>query len=496
MKKTYLFGLLALALGFTACDDIEDAPGQPQTNPQETIIPADGFEVQTIDLGSAPLDLTQLMVADEPIAIGKVTAIPGEWNDAYTFTPRVYVSATSDFADAAIIDGAYDGGNLTITPSQLQDALFDIYGYNPVLRTPYIRTALYGVNGKSEVRIGGVDVYFTEEQLQAVQAVKVWVDSRYYIVFAGADGRPDLTTAVELEHEGDNQYEQPEFSNLVNIATDNAAWWVVPAATIAGDMDVYFGAYAVKDNDGNETIGLKGDLKEGDATVTGGRFAAASAYRVNVDMIEKTYAITYAYEDIYLVAKQTAWNKRGTKAYQLHQDGAYTHYRGFGVVKSDYRFMTGPEYNKDGCRQIGATPDAKPEYSGLLTMNGTDVDHASGLIYTDADLVAMTYRTVPITSVGIVGKFNDWDIDNYTEMTSTDNLVWTATVNVTVSDLHYKFAFNHKWNFTDFTDEINISLGGDVDDLQYGGADLSFPSTGTYTVTLDLSKYPYTATVR
>ena len=40
------------------------------------------------------------------------------------------------------------------------------------------------------------------------------------------------------------------------------------------------------------------------------------------------------------------------------------------------------------------------------------------------------------------------------------------------------------------------NLGGDVNNLTFGGGDLNFEGEeGDYTVTLDLSKYPYSCTV-
>ncbi len=50
----------------------------------------------------------------------------------------------------------------------------------------------------------------------------------------------------------------------------------------------------------------------------------------------------------------------------------------------------------------------------------------------------------------------------------------------------YKFRCDNDWA---------INLGGSLDNLTFGGDNLNFTEAGTYTVTLDLSKVPYSATV-
>ena len=63
MKKFSILLSLALAVGFTACDDIED-PMPPQSNPQEAIMAADGIAVAH----ALPTDLNLKDFVDSELA--------------------------------------------------------------------------------------------------------------------------------------------------------------------------------------------------------------------------------------------------------------------------------------------------------------------------------------------------------------------------------------------------------------------------------------------
>lgn len=500
MKKAYLFGLLALAMGFSACDDIADAPGKPQTNPQEPVIAAEGFEAGAINLGAAPLNLETLLVKDEPIAIAEVTALPDGWADDYAIVPRVYVGNDDKFTKSALIDAEYKENKVYITPTQLEDALVDVYGYNPILRTPSLRIAMYARRGNVEARIGGVDKYFASEQINVNQAIKIFVDNEYYLMLADESGKFDPSKAIKLDHDDNegNEYDNPVFNTLITTEFDNQDWLIVPASTLNGQMDAYFGAVKVLE-DKNMVVKMTGDLAEKPlAEAEPGHFMAAGDYRISVNMIEKTYAMSYAYTEIYLVAKNTAWSPRGVKSYLLKSPD-YTNFTGFGVVKDDFRFMTLEKFNAKGNRQIGFTPveatEKVPYLMGELMMNGTNVGTApAGLVYAEANLVDLTAKVWPIANVGVVGGFQGWKPGEPDMMTSKNNLVWTAEIDATgAADLEYKFVFNKSY---DLQAGKNNAADAESNSCSIGGNPDKFvlPAPGKYVLTLDLSKNPAIAT--
>ncbi len=103
-----------------------------------------------------------------------------------------------------------------------------------------------------------------------------------------------------------------------------------------------------------------------------------------------------------------------------------------------------------------------------------------GLYYAQVNTNDLTYTLTYISAVNIPGGFNGWDITS--TMTSTDYLHWTITADLNGEEL--KFAFNNSWD---------LNLGGAIDALEFGGGNMVGES-GEVTVTLDLSKFPYTAT--
>lgn len=83
----------------------------------------------------------------------------------------------------------------------------------------------------------------------------------------------------------------------------------------------------------------------------------------------------------------------------------------------------------------------------------------------------------------MIGNATPQGWDASTALTSDDYLVWKGTVAMTEGE--FKFRANDNWD---------INLGGSLDDLVQGGDNIKSPGAGTYEVTLDLSKLPYTAT--
>ena len=59
MKYSALFGLAALALGFVACDEIEESTGLPQTNPQLPILTVDNVPLTPAAAAQQGINLIQ-----------------------------------------------------------------------------------------------------------------------------------------------------------------------------------------------------------------------------------------------------------------------------------------------------------------------------------------------------------------------------------------------------------------------------------------------------
>lgn len=180
---------------------------------------------------------------------------------------------------------------------------------------------------------------------------------------------------------------------------------------------------------------------------------------------------------LYTPGVSNGWNHVNSQWLENYDEGLY---HGFVYISGAFKFTDAPNWNGTNY----GTGDA----AGELSTDGGAKDLAmpaegEGLYYAEVNVTELTYTLTYISSVGIVGGFNNWTEKAPAEMTSDDYLHWTYTGDINSTE--FKFNFNHAWA---------ISLGGAIDELEFGGANLT-DDIGATTVTLDLSKLPYKATL-
>ena len=124
--------------------------------------------------------------------------------------------------------------------------------------------------------------------------------------------------------------------------------------------------------------------------------------------------------------------------------------------------------------------------TGTLSIDGSADNLSvgeSGLYWVEVNTRALTYNMTGISSLGVIGNFNGWNGD--AEMSHNDDYtVWTADVTFDGTG-EWKIRANNDWA---------ISFGTSLENMTYNGSNLPDPGVGTYTVTFDISKVPYTAT--
>lgn len=173
-------------------------------------------------------------------------------------------------------------------------------------------------------------------------------------------------------------------------------------------------------------------------------------------------------------------------------------YEGYLAVDGDFKFTKNPDWSNPGNYGAGSLAQAEDgSWSAELVENGGNFTGLeAGLYYvivtltnlaTAADEVAGTVTLTPITSVGLIGDFNGWDLEKIIEMSPMEGLLKWKAENVDLGDGGWKFTMNHAWTY---------NLGG-VDNsdnmlnLTQNGGNLK--GAGSQTVILDLSKLPYSA---
>ena len=178
---------------------------------------------------------------------------------------------------------------------------------------------------------------------------------------------------------------------------------------------------------------------------------------------------------IYEIGNESGWST----AHELcspAQDGIY---QGFYWLDGGFKFKP----NKDNWEgDWGQDPAGT---YGTLVVDGEedcndpgksfpDEAQPAGFYQVNVDLTTMTWNIVPITSISIIGGFNDWAGD--VEMTyNVDEGCWECTTDEVEGE--YKFRANHDWG---------INWGGSEDDLVQDGANLSIDG-GTHTFKLYIS---------
>lgn len=184
---------------------------------------------------------------------------------------------------------------------------------------------------------------------------------------------------------------------------------------------------------------------------------------------------------IYNPGNSNGWNFEKCQQLLAYEENKYY---GFIYVDGDFKFTAVPGWD-DAAGNWGLDGD-NPEV-GKLVNNGNNIpeppETGKGLYFAEVNTKDLTYKLTYISSVGVVGDYNGWDLPTAGHMTPSDDyLKWTFEGSITDG---FKFVFNESWD---------INLGGTPNNLVlFNGENLT--GTGAATITLDLSTLPYTMTM-
>ncbi|MDE6205262.1 MAG: hypothetical protein K2F66_03990, partial [Duncaniella sp.] len=115
MKYTAIFGLAALALGFVACDEIEEATGLPQTNPQLPILTVDNVPLTPAAAAQQGINLIQANDNGGTINLATIET-PADFPEGYRAEVlSIEVGKDAAFAEKQTIQAVTDAeGNVTV----------------------------------------------------------------------------------------------------------------------------------------------------------------------------------------------------------------------------------------------------------------------------------------------------------------------------------------------------------------------------------------------
>ncbi len=150
MKKTFIYMITLLTFGLTACDeDFNKDVAHPQANDKEE---ARGVDFQ-VALGSGlatPIELNN-MEPESTIQAITVSTTPTDVAEGTTFTYRLEIAKTEDFAEPVEIAATTADKTVIVTVADLDEAVRTIFGKAPEARQFYIKTWPYVTTGTSSV---------------------------------------------------------------------------------------------------------------------------------------------------------------------------------------------------------------------------------------------------------------------------------------------------------------------------------------------------------
>ncbi len=466
MKKTGIFFAALLALGFASCDDKSDL-GVAQVNPQETVMSANGV---TVDYGTAlksdKLNLSDYADQQIPV-INLVEAVDMPEGGEVSFVMQLASDANfTNPTDITVVDGA-------VSCADWDNWFRSTLGKSPAEKSNYVRFAAYIQVGDQLSRVGSTATWFAAKEVKVTPIpLDITIESAYYLI--GSCNSWGLNDSFPFNHnDAVSVYDDPVFTRTITISDEEAAagwWWkIAPQSAIDNqNWDVVLGIEV----DGSGA--LEGKLLDVDGKA--GCIKEAGTYLVTINLMDMTYSYKkMAY--LYTPGSSNGWSQSASQ--QLTYDAEEGVYTGFAYLDGEFKFTDQLDWNGNNYGNAGIEGNLTTDPSaGNLSVS------KAGLYYCVVDVENLVYSLTLIDTWGVIGGFNSW-ASSVALTPSADFLTWTGEVTLTSGD-EFKFRANDAWN---------INLGGETSNLVANGANLVAPGTGTFAVTLDFTKVPYSCSV-
>ncbi len=493
MNKISILGLSAfMAMGFASCDGYEEPNPKPQTNEQESIVKPDEVTFSNTIASTDVVDLAAYNNEEKNITVATVAGVLPE---GYEFETKAEFSVNGadwfavpttvvpvEAAEAAEAAPVY---NVTINPDEFDGIYCQDVTRDPAKVKVDMRYKLYTRTGGMVGLIRtteGAEYRTASFDLKPMGPGHV-IEEKYYLVKKGAP----MSEAVELTRDlsaGDNVYDNPVFSGVLEIAGD-IEWAVIPESTFAAGS-LSEAPYAVWGVDAENVEAASGALVpalEG-APYVWGKFSGKAAYKVTVNMYEKTYAFEMALANIYCIGSHC---KNNPKNATIMGTVDYSSYWAYVNLGNAFRFISQPTSKPD--MQWG-----KPDEGEAGTMElGKGVafnPEKQGFSFVEANIVKLTYKTTFVESIGLIGDATPGGWDEDTDLTQTSNpYIWEGEITLAATG-EFKFRANDGWDVNLGCEKGSATPLGN---LIPGGDNIPTLGAGTYNVRLDLSTIPMTA---
>jgi hypothetical protein len=390
---------------------------------------------------------------------------------------EVMFSRDADFENFAnIVAEVGEDNEITVSPSSLQDAYFNLITKNPNTTTLYMRTVLGTVTGGEAAAIIGKpgENFYAVKTVQFTPLNKLTIAPAYYIIGGPNSDWAGSATArsIKFQHSDQDVYVDPVFTVTFDAA-DGDTWFAI------GDDQA---CDAVGNGDWSQLYGIVG----GDSEATEGKIARrselgadnsfcvknAKKIRVTINMMEYTYEISTLDfgEFFYEIGNESGW----AASHELFGGNGDGKYQGFYYLDGEFKFKPNADNWDDDLEYVDGTT-----MGGTLTSSGGPncPDPGAGFYRIDLDASNLSYTLKKIEYVSIIGTANgNWDTD--TDLTyNKEEGCWEVTTDLNAGEM--KFRGNHNW-------DGDVDLGGSLDNLVHGGSNIPVEA-GNYTIRLFIS---------
>lgn len=493
-----MLGILAFAAA--SCEKDLD-PSFPQENPQGPIVSVNDVVTSAAGVFAGPSNTltledyntlgSQILVLNAPATTNlpenATVTYQVEFSDTETFDRSKTLSAPrGETADTE--NGYY------IMAEDWNSVHLYLFGKSPKVKKIYYRVIGYVDLDDSNYIIGDkTNPYVLSGSLEETCFDQGFtISDAYYFLGNATTWTPGDATPYKFNrNEEVSPYDDPIFTYNFQVSQDvidanggGCYWKIAPKE-------------AVENNNWDGVVGTEVD---GDDSLEGflvqnnpqaGKLTQAGLYKLTINMEEMTYNFEQLSEPefLYTPGGTNGWNQKNSAWMQL-----YTKYENDVVVDKYYYALT--EIDGEGFKVCMAdkwadatdygSKTGDEALSGELMVGGgakniTVPAEDQGLCWLRVDydpltLVLTKYEVTPITRVGVIGSFvgSGWGSD--VEMTSEDNVNWTAEVTFAAGD-QFKIRFNGDWA---------INLGGSMTGLTFDSGNLVAEEAGTFTVTLTI----------
>ena len=439
-------------MAMVSCTEDYTDWSKPQVNAEPKAVAFGNGSVTAVDV------INLANVTEEKVQVASIVA-PTSSDAGYTPTIKINLG-----------DKTYDIDNDgKMATADLATYISETYGKRPIERDINATLDAWISNGSTVVKMATSETF----QVKAIPVAPV-IEEGYYLVgdmfnvkdvddVLVFDGWNNVSAKQAFKHSDKDVYDDPIFTLTFETKEANQYWKIIPKKNIDAGTLWADGVVGPKVNGNESMTGLLTSDGPG-----AGKIAEPGKYKLTLNMMDYSYTIEPVNYDpfIYFIGSTDAWSSSDQKLALVDEDkGTYTGY----VYIADpngagFEFKFQREQGKWE-KAIDANTFVAFKGAAIGVKNGNlGVNAGEGVYYIDVNLSEGTIEATKIESMGMVGKFQGWDVLAPVPMTWNSEEYCFEATNVGVTADGWKFSVNKDWP---------INLGGSIDNLKQDGANLT-----------------------